>query len=57
MTAGARGGEGVGRLSKKEEGLIDMNNSVVIAGVGGIRGQNGNGKNIIKIKLKIKINK
>ena len=33
------------RFSKKEKGLMDMDNSVVIAGVGGdIRGLNGNGK-------------
>ena len=32
-------------LSKKEKGLMDMDNSEVIAGgEGGIRGQNGNGK-------------
>ena len=36
-------------LSKNEKGLMDMDNSVVIAG-GGIRGLNGNGKNTIKIK-------
>ena len=42
-------------LSTKEKGLMDMDNSVVIAGVeGALRGQNGNGKNTIKIK---KINK
>ena len=44
------GGLGVEGLSKKEEGLMD--NSVVIAGEGGIRGLNGNGKNIIKIEMK-----
>ena len=35
-------------LNKKEKGLIDMDNRKAIAG-GGIRGLNGNGKNIIKI--------
>ena len=39
-------------LSKKEKALMDMDNSVVIAGGRGIRGLNGNGKNTIKIKLK-----
>ena len=39
-------------LSKKEKGLMDMDNSVVIAGREvGIRGLNGNGKNTIKIKF------
>ena len=39
--------------SKKEEGLMDMDHSVVIAGgMGGRRGVNGNGKNTIKIKFK-----
>ena len=37
-------------LSKKEKGLMDMDNSIVIAGDGGsIRRLNGNGKNTIKI--------
>ena len=36
-------------LSKKERGLMDMDNSVAIVGGGGIRGLNGNGKNTIKI--------
>ena len=31
-------------LSKKEKGLMDMDNSVVTVGGGGIRGLNGNGK-------------
>ena len=31
-------------FSKKEKGLWDMDNSVVIAGEGGIRGLHGNGK-------------
>ena len=38
-------------MSKKEKGLIDMDNSVVIVGSGGkrsIRRIYGNGKNIIK---------
>ena len=40
-------------LSKKEKGLMEMNNSVVIAGVGDvIRGLNENGKNTINIKSK-----
>ena len=45
------GGEGVEGLSKKQKGLMDMDNSVVIAGGGGIRGLKGNRKNTIKIKL------
>ena len=36
----------MGRLSKKEKGFVDMDNSVVIVGEG-IRGANGNGKNTI----------
>ena len=39
-------------LSKKEKGLMDMDNSVVTAGGGGvgrIRGLKNNGKNTIKI--------
>ena len=37
-------------LSKKEKRLMDMDNSVMIAGAwGGIRGLNGSGTNIIKI--------
>ena len=40
-------------LSKKNKELMDMDNSVVIAGgEGDIRGLNGNEKNTIKIKLK-----
>ena len=35
-------------LSKKEKGLMDMDNSVGIVGGGGLRGLNGNGKNSIK---------
>ena len=38
-------------MSKKEKGLLDTDNSVVIAvGREGMRGLNGNGKNTIKIK-------
>ena len=48
-----RGGKGLEGLSKKEKGLMEMNNSVVIAGVGDvIRGLNENGKNTINIKSK-----
>ena len=36
------------RLSTKEKGLMDVDNSVVVVGGGGIRGLNGN-KNAIKI--------
>ena len=37
-------------LSKKDKGLMDVDNSVVIAGgKRGIREINGNGKNTIKI--------
>ena len=42
----------MGGLSKKGKGLMDMDNSVVIAGGGGegsIRGLKGNGKNTLKI--------
>ena len=39
-------------LGKKGKGLLDMDNSVVIDGGGGIRGLNGNGKNTIKIEYK-----
>ena len=50
MTAEVAGGGG--GLSKKEKGLMDMDNSVVIAGAD-IRGLNGNGKkNTIKKKRK-----
>ena len=35
-----------------EKGHVDMDNSMVIAGGGGIRGLGGNGKNTIKIKFK-----
>ena len=35
--------------NKKEKGLMDMDNSVVI--VVGIRGLNGNGKNTLKLIL------
>ena len=39
-------------LSKKEKGLMDVDNSVVIAGgEGGIRGLNVNGKNTIKNEM------
>ena len=51
------GGKGVGGLSKKEKGLMNMDYSVVIVGgKEGIRVLNGNGKNTIKY-LKIKKNK
>ena len=50
------GDEGVEGLSKKEKGLMDMDNSVVIAGGGDRRGLNSNGKNTIKI-LKRKQNR
>ena len=50
-------GVGVERYSKKEKGLMDMDNSVVIAGAGGwveveegIKRVNGNGKKPIKMK-------
>ena len=50
------GGLGVERLSKKEKGLLDMDNSLVIArGEGGIRGLKGNVKKYSK-KLKKKNN-
>ena len=40
-------------LSKKEKGLMDVDNSVVTAGgEESIRGLNGNGKNTIRIKLR-----
>ena len=39
-------------LNKEEKGLRDMDNSVVIAGGGCIRGLNGNGENTIKITFK-----
>ena len=39
-------------LSKKEKGLMDMDNSVVIARGSGLLELNGNGKNTIMIKLK-----
>ena len=44
-------GEGMLELSKKEKGLMDVDNSV---GEGSIRGVNGNGKNTIKIKNNFK---
>ena len=46
MTAGGWGrGEGMEGLNKKEKGLMDMDNSGVIAGgEGGARGLNGNRK-------------
>ena len=40
-----------GGIKQKEKGLMDMDNSVVIAGGEDIRGLNGNGKNTIKIKF------
>ena len=48
MGVGVFGREG---LSKKEKGLMDMNNSVVNPGGWDIRGVNGKGKTIIKIPL------
>ena len=43
----------MGGLSKKQTELTDMDNSVVIAGGrGSVRGLNGNGKNLRKIKFK-----
>ena len=51
MTASGWGKWG-GELSRKEKGLMDMDNSVVIAGErGSIVGINGNENNIIKIKF------
>ena len=48
--------EGAGKredgLNKKEKGLMDMNSEVIAGGEGSIRGLNGNGKNVVKIKLK-----
>ena len=38
MTASGSGGLGVEGLSKKEKGLMDVDNSVVIAGGGGYKG-------------------
>ena len=38
------GSGGMEGLSKKEKGLLDMDNSVLILGRGDIRGPNGNGK-------------
>ena len=47
---GVGGGEQVEGSSIKEKELMDMDNSVVIAGVWGVeRGIYGDGKNIIKI--------
>ena len=40
--------------SQKEKRLMDMDNSVVIAGEGGLRELKGSVKNTIKIKLKKK---
>ena len=42
------------RLSENERGLMDMDNSVMIAGGRGIRGLNSNGESTIKIKFKKK---
>ena len=39
-------------MSKKEKGLRDMDNIVVIARGRGCKGLNGNGKNTINIKSK-----
>ena len=38
------GGDWVGDLSKKEKGLMDMDNSVGISGKRWYKGLNGNGK-------------
>ena len=38
-------------LSKKEKGLMNMDNNVMIAGGRGIGGINANGKNTIKINF------
>ena len=55
MTAsGVGGGQEMEGWSKKEKGLMDTDNSVVIARWRGIKRLNGNGKNMIKIKLKNK---
>ena len=43
----AGGGQGVEGWSKKEKGLMDMDNGVIAGG----RRLNGNGKNTIQIKL------
>ena len=43
--------EGRGIEQKKKKGLMDMDNSVVTAGGGGIRGLNDNGKNTIKMRF------
>ena len=51
MTASGEGGERVEGSSKKEKGLLDMDNSVVIAVGRSVRGLNGNGKSSIKIKI------
>ena len=56
MTASRGEPEGVEGLSKKEKGLMDVDNCVVIAGEeGGIRGLNGNGKNSTKKELFISL--
>ena len=47
-----RGGEEVEGLGKKEKGLRDMGNSVVIVGGGHLRRLHGNGKNVIKLNFK-----
>ena len=39
-------------LGKKEKGLRDMGNSVVIVGGGHLRRLHGNGKNVIKLNFK-----
>ena len=44
----------MGGRSKKEKGLVDMDKSMVTVGGMGIRELNGNGKNTIKTKNKIK---
>ena len=47
MTATGRGGQGVKELSKKEKGLMNMDNNVLITGRSGVQGINCNGKNTI----------
>ena len=48
-SSGSMGGKlGVEGSSEKAKGLMDMDNSTVIVGGGGVRGLNGKGKNTIK---------
>ena len=51
---GGGGGQAVKVLSKKEKGLLDKEDSVVIAGGGELMGLTDNRKNTIEIKLKNK---